>query len=151
MKERFSVGWREWVCLPDLNISGVKVKVDTGARTSSLHTCFIEPFDLDGHEMVRFGVQPVQKDASTVVVCESVISDYRRVTDSGGHREMRYVVETSVMLGGRIWPIEVTLADRTTMAFRMLLGRNALKGMTVFPDRSFLHGRLDLSKKVEER
>ncbi len=148
MKEKLSVGWREWVCLPDLNIDSIKVKVDTGARTSSLHACFIEPFEQDGLQMVRFGVQPRQKDVKTIVVCECPIADYRQVTDSGGHREMRYVIKTFIMLGEKRWRIEVTLANRSKMSFRMLLGRNALKGVTVFPDRSYVHGRLDLSKKV---
>jgi len=147
MNHILSVGWREWAGLPELNIDRIKVKVDTGARTSALHTYFIEPFVCGGVDMVRFGVHPLQKNVAAAVTCECPVKDVRRVTDSGGHREMRYVIETPVNLGEQTWLIEVTLTNRSRMAFRMLLGRNALKGVAVFPDRSFLCGRLDRRRK----
>jgi hypothetical protein len=139
--ENQTVGWREWVSLPELNIETIKAKIDTGARTSSLHAFFVEPFKNGDVEMVRFGVHPFQKRDDIEVICEFPVKDYRQVSDSGGHKEMRYVIETAVTLGERTWPIEMTLTNRDSMKFRMLLGRTAMFGMQVLPDQSFLFGR----------
>lgn len=135
------IGWREWCALPDLGIPHIKAKVDTGARTSALHAFFVEPFVEDERQMVRFGVHPLQKRADIEIVCCCPVKDFRQVTDSGGHREMRYVIETNVRLGEWTWPIEMTLTNRDSMKFRMLLGRTAMSGMMVVPKRSFLCGR----------
>jgi len=135
------VGWREWMSLPELNIDRIKVKIDTGARTSSLHAFFVEPFVESGIEMVRFGVHPFQKRSDIEVICQYPIKYYREVSDSGGHKEMRYVIETNVRLGEMIWPIEMTLTNRDSMKFRMLLGRTAMRSFAVLPDKSYLFGR----------
>lgn len=135
------IGWREWVALPQLNISAIKAKIDTGAKTSALHAFFVEPYDNNGQQMVRFGVHPLQKRDDIEIICEHPVKDYRRVSDSGGHFEMRYVIETQVVLGERVWPIEMTLTNRDSMKFRMLLGRTAMKGLVVLPEKSFLFGR----------
>jgi len=139
--DKISVGWREWFTLPGLDIWHIKAKIDTGAKTSSLHAFFIEPFKENGCQMVRFGVHPIQKRDDIEIICCCPVKDYREVSDSGGHREMRYVIETPVTLGGRTWPIEMTLTNRDSMKFRMLLGRAAMSGMQVLPDQSFLFGR----------
>lgn len=137
-----TVGWREWIQLPDLNIPAIKAKMDTGARSSSLHTHFIEPIDVDGKNRVRFGVRPIRKRSDLEIVCEADILDYRRVKDSGGHSEMRCFICTTVILGNRRWPVEVSLTNREGMRFHMLLGRTALaKGFIVDPARSYLTGR----------
>lgn len=139
--DKIEIGWREWLALPDLNISAIKAKIDTGARTSALHAFFVEPFMQDGCEMVRFGVHPLQDRDDIEIICEYPIKDYRQVSDSGGHKEMRYVIEVMVQLGENRWPIEMTLTNRDSMKFRMLLGRTAMSGITVIPDKSFLFGR----------
>jgi len=135
-----TIGWREWVSLPDLGIPRLKVKVDTGARTSALHAFSVEPYtDEEGHDRVRFGMHPVQKDQQTVVYCDAPVKDRRVVRDSGGHETERFVIETTIQLGGHEFVAEVTLTDRDNMMFRMLLGRTAMKGrFAVDPQSSYL-------------
>jgi hypothetical protein len=135
------IGWREWIALPDLAIPHLKVKVDTGARTSALHAYYVTPFERDGVAWVKFGLHPVQESSLTCIECEAPIKDRRQVTDSGGHTEERVVIETRLLINGLSFLIEVTLTDRENMRFRMLLGRSALKlGFLVDSSKSFLLG-----------
>ena len=138
---KVALGWREWVSLPDLGIAHLKAKVDTGAKTSALHAFYLESFEREGQPWVRFGVHPSQFFTDVVIECEAAVKDVRKVTDSGGHAEMRPVIDTNVVLGGRQRVIEVTLTDRESMKFRMLIGRNALRRRYVVDSgKSFLLG-----------
>jgi hypothetical protein len=133
------IGWREWVGLPELGITKIKAKVDTGARTSALHAFALHPFEEDGKQKIRFEMHPYQHNTDYIVTCVADIVDRRFVTDSGGHSEERFVIMTPITIAGQTWPIEITLTERETMLFRMLLGRSALrKRFIVNPARSFV-------------
>jgi len=141
--ELSSIGWREWVALPDLNLPAIKAKVDSGARTSALHAYLIEPYRQDDVDMLRFMIHPIQRNQDIKVECHCPIFDQREVTDSGGHREMRYVIQSDIVVGAARWPIEITLTNRDTMLFRMLLGRRAMEDrFMVDPAASYTNGRL---------
>jgi len=136
------LGWREWAALPELGLDLIKAKVDTGARTSTLHAFYVQPFRRGTCRHVRFGVHPLRGRTDVVVHGQAQVIDRRRVSDSGGHREERYVILTQLRLGSLEWPIELTLTNRETMLFRMLLGRSAIAGRAlVDPDLSFVTGR----------
>jgi hypothetical protein len=141
-KKPVTLGWREWVDLPELGLQHVKAKVDTGARTSALHAFELRTFTEGGKQRVEFKMHPNQKDNQTVVVCVANVVDERIVRDSGGHKEQRFVIETPVRVGDQEWPIEVTLTARDDMLFRMLLGRTAMKGRAIVdPSRSYLSSK----------
>lgn len=123
----FKVGWREWVALPQLGLPAIKAKVDTGARTSALHAFSIETFGPESQPKVRFGVHPVEGNDAIEVYCTARVVDRRPVISSNGQAEQRYIIQTPIKVGGREWPIEVSLSNRETMAHRMLLGRTALE------------------------
>lgn len=134
-----SVGWREWLTLPELGIERIKAKIDTGARTSALHAFAITPFKINGGHFIHFKIHPIQRCTDYVTECTAKVLDIRWVTDSGGHRERRYVINTIIRIGQTAWPVEVTLTNRDTMNFRMLLGRTALKNkLLVNPALSFV-------------
>jgi hypothetical protein len=131
------IGWREWVSFPDMGIGRIKCKIDTGARTSSLHATNIEP-DHE-HKIVQFSVNPFRKRPEFHHECTASLIGFRDVKSSGGQLERRYVIETLFQIGGQQWPIEVTLTDRSTMRFRMLLGRTAMqKHVIIDPAQSYL-------------
>ena len=143
-----TIGWREWLALPELGLLAIEAKVDTGAATSALHADDIEPFERDGQSFVRFRTQPI---SDVDVVCEAPVVDQREVADSSGHSELRFVISTMLRLGVRSdvpsWPIELTLADRSTMQLPMLLGREAMAGrIVVDPSRIYSIGRVDRPK-----
>ncbi|CUS47295.1 MAG: putative protein conserved in archaea [Idiomarinaceae bacterium HL-53] len=135
-----TIGWREWLSLPELGIHRIKAKVDTGARTSCLHAFKLEPFEKQGKPWLRIWVHP-QQGSDEEHVCEAPVLEQRDVTDSGGHTEQRYVIRTTVVAGKDSFPAEFTLTNRDTMKFRMLFGRQALNGrFVVNPQASYLLG-----------
>ncbi len=141
-KKLLIVGWREWVSLSDLELPPIKAKVDTGARTSALHAFAVRPFLENGRQRVEFEIHPKQFDNDLVVTCVADVIDQRAVTDSGGHKEERWVIQTNLYIGSHHWPIEITLTSRIDMRFRMLLGRNAIKHRAlVDSSRSYVIGK----------
>lgn len=138
MTENLSLGWEEWVSLPEISIPAIKAKVDTGARTSALHAVAIEPFGTEKNPQVRFIMHPNPSDPTLEVVCSAKVIDKRNVTSSNGATELRYIISAMISIGGQIWPTEISLSNRETMGYRMLIGRSALKGnVTVNPGASF--------------
>ena len=126
-KEKLIIGWREWVSLPDLGIDRIKAKIDTGARTSSLHAFDVTIFKKNNQDYVQFSVHPKQRNNKITVKCESPILEYRKVKSSTGHTEKRPVIITNISLMDMTWPIEITLTNRSDMGFRMLLGRESFR------------------------
>ncbi|WP_166826326.1 ATP-dependent zinc protease family protein [Thalassoroseus pseudoceratinae] len=142
------IGWREWVSLPDLGVDFIKAKIDTGARTSSIHAYEIEPFERDGEQYVRFELHPVQRNTKETIRTEAKLLEYRRVTSSNGHQSSRPVIVTNVRLLDQVWPIELTLANRDTMGFRMLLGRESIRDrFLIDAGRSHLGGVPEAMRK----
>lgn len=140
---KLTLGWREWVALPDLGLPAIKAKIDSGAKTSALHAYHTEQYQVDGINMVKFFIHPIQKNYKFHVECHAPIIDHRDVSDSGGHREMRFVIESNILIGNATWPIELTLTNRDTMRFRMLLGRRAMENRVVIdPATCYLNGKL---------
>jgi hypothetical protein len=132
-------GWREWAGLPDLGVPWIKVKLDTGARSSALHAFDLE--ELPG-ERVRFSLHPWQDTDADATTIECDVHDRRIVRSSTGHTQERIVVRTRIALASRVVESEVTLSNRDQMGFRMLVGREALRqGFLVDPARSFMAGR----------
>lgn len=138
------LGWEEWCSMPDLGLPALKAKVDTGAKTSALHAHEIEPFGPANHPRVRFTVRPVPGQDDIAIACSAEVVDRREVTSSNGDTELRYVIRSNIAMAGRTWPIELTLTDRGSMAYRMLLGRQAFGDDTVIsPGESFCQPKLD--------
>ncbi len=140
--KRKVIGWREFVALPDLGIAAIKVKVDSGARTSALHATKIRYLEKsDGQTWVSFVVTAHLSPRQSLRVRAPLV-EQRVVKSSMGHSSLRPVILTHVQLGSELWPIEVTLVNRDPMGFRMLLGRQALKGkFLVHPARSFIQSK----------
>ncbi|QIM20582.1 ATP-dependent zinc protease [Phycicoccus sp. HDW14] len=145
-------GWREWVSLPGVGVPWVKAKLDTGARSSAIHAFDLEETTREGERWVRFSVHPWQKSDEDAVDVECPVLDTREVRSSSGHSEERLVVALDLTLVGRTLPVEVTLARRDEMGFRMLVGREALRqGYAVDPGASYLGGRPPLRLRRRNR
>ena len=134
------IGWREWIVLPEIGITRIKAKIDTGARSSALHAFDLKIFQRDGKPMVEFKVYPQQKDTNLIVIAVAELIDERKVRSSSGKAELRPVILTEVNLMNKKWYIELTLTNRELMGFRMLLGRQAVrKNFLINPSKSYLN------------
>ena len=119
------VGWRELVHLPELGLRGIPAKIDTGARTSSLHGVVLDEFERDGEKYVRFAVDFEKPHVRQI--CEAVHVDIRGITSSNGKTQYRYVIKTPLRIGDIKFRAEISLADRSDMKFPMLIGRSSLR------------------------
>ncbi len=130
-KSKITVGWEEWIGMPDIGLPAILAKVDTGARTSALHSFAYEEIEIDGRTHIHFGVQPLADDPKLHVWCNAPLIDYREVISSNGMAEMRPFVQVDLHLAGQSWPVEISLTNRETMNYRMLLGRTTMEGRIV--------------------
>ncbi|MBA6224914.1 MULTISPECIES: ATP-dependent zinc protease [unclassified Colwellia] len=139
-KQKIIIGSLETITLPDLAITDIQVRVDTGAKTSSLHVDNITKFKKNGKVMVRFDLHPDVYNVENMISCEAPIHDIRRVKSSNGTSEQRYVISTPVKLGSELWPIEITLTDRSDMSYLMLFGREAIgERFLIDPSKAFVN------------
>tara|TARA_R110002096_G_scaffold54517_18_gene140662 strand:- start:21819 stop:22292 length:474 start_codon:yes stop_codon:yes gene_type:complete len=136
------IGWREWLALPALGIPGIKAKIDTGARSSALHTNSFEVEDRDGAQWVKFQMHPLTRTNEVEMTCEAPILEFRDVKDSGGHVEHRPFIRTRARLGTYEWDVDMSLTNREGMKFRMLLGREAVASdFLIDPSASYIIGQ----------
>ncbi|MCA9125887.1 MAG: ATP-dependent zinc protease [Planctomycetales bacterium] len=141
-RELSVVGWREYVALPMLGVKRIKAKIDTGARSSSLHAFDVEVFKRDGLDFVRFVILPTQRSDKRIVHAEAKLLEFRQIRSSSGETSDRPVIQTHLEFMGESWPIDLTLANRDSMGFRMLVGREAIRGhKLVDPGASYLGSR----------
>lgn len=135
------IGSEEWCTFPELGLPAIKARIDSGAKTSSIHAFNIQTFRRNGEPWVSFEVHPLQNNRRTAIRCERPIVDKRSVKSSSGIAETRYVISVPVELGDERWDIELTLANRDSMGYRMLLGREAMSGrFLIDPSSSFYMG-----------
>ena len=141
------IGWREWITLPGLGNVDIKAKVDSGARSSSIHAINVKMFEQDGEKWVRFRIHPNQRSKKDAVDVEAKVLEFRSVKSSNGIAKVRPVILTPIELLGQIWDVELTLASRDNMGFRMLLGREAFrKHFLVDGGRSYYGGKPEKKK-----
>lgn len=144
------IGGEEWCAFPELNIPAIKARVDSGAKTSSIHASNIQKFNRNGEKWVSFEVHPIQETRKTTIRCEAKIIDHRSVKSSSGISEKRYVISSMLKIGNYQWAIELTLTNRDSMGFRMLLGREAMENrILVDPANSCLLGKYS-DEKIRE-
>lgn len=147
--EKIVIGKEEWCALPELNLPAVKARIDSGAKTSSLHAFNIHPFEEGGKKYVHFDIHPVQENRKIIQSCRALVVDQRNVKSSSGEKEKRHVIKAPVTIGGETWEIEMTLTNRDSMGYRMLIGREAMMGRVLIdPDASFCLGQVS-AEEVE--
>lgn len=147
LDNKLILGSEEWCSFPELGIPTIKARVDSGAKTSALHAINICPFVKDGEHWVKFDINPIQNNVKTIISCQAPLIDKRIVKSSSGFREQRFVIQTQLQLGESSWAIEMTLTNRDSMGFRMLLGREAMSGRAlVDPEQKYLLGDTSTDK-----
>ncbi len=141
------IGNQEWCAFPELGIPAIKARIDSGAKTSSIHAFNISAYVKNDIDWVSFEVHPVKRNDEILIRCECPIVDIRDVKSSSGTSETRYVISTPMSLGGSVWDAELTLSDRDAMGYRMLLGREAMNGRLVIdPSMKCVLGKLSTKK-----
>jgi ribosomal protein S6--L-glutamate ligase len=142
MLDKTLIGSEEWCAFPQLGIPAIKARIDSGAKTSALHAINIKTFQKNNEDWLRFDINPIQNNSKSIIHCEAQLVDQRIVKSSSGTREKRYVIRTEIKLGEHNYSIEVTLTNRDSMGYRMLLGREAMVGrLIVDPERRFVLGQ----------
>lgn len=140
-------GWNETASLPEFGVEAIRVKLDTGAKTSTLHAFNIETFKKSGKTWLKFEIHPLQFNDNHIISCEAPLVDLRNIKSSNGQKEKRYIISSLIKIGDYAWPIEITLTNRDEMNYRMLLGRTAMQNkLIVDPHRTHL-----LSKRVRTK
>ena len=149
MTKKIIIGKEEWCKLPELGLPAIKARIDSGAKTSSLHAFNIHTFEEDGKKYVHFDIHPIQDNRKIIQSCRGLVVDRRDIKSSSGEKEKRHVIKTPITLGDETWDIEVTLTNRDSMGYRMLIGREAMKERVLIdPDASFCLGKVD-EKEIE--
>ena len=146
-RSKILIGNREWCAFPELGVPAIKARVDSGAKTSSMHAFDLEVFERKGRQWVRFEIHPLQKNRRVRHIAEAQVIDRRKVRSSSGESEERYVIGSLLEIGDAAFPIELTLTNRDSMGYRMLLGREAMRGrFLIDPDASYLQGKISKSR-----
>lgn len=122
------IGWNEWCQLPTLGIPAIRAKVDTGAQTSAIHAFNIQTESIKGQTQVVFEVHPIQANDNVIIQCQAPVVDKRYIMSSNGHKERRFVIAAQLNIADKSWEVELTLSNRDPLRYRMLLGREAMKG-----------------------
>jgi ribosomal protein S6--L-glutamate ligase len=138
------LGWKEWASLPSLNIPLIKVKIDTGAKTSALHAYDLKIIQNDGKKYAHFVIHPLQKNTIISRKAIAEVIDIRVIRSSNGQKEERPVINSTIRIGDYAWEIEITLTKRDIMHHRMLLGREAMSVMLIDPAKTYCQGRTSL-------
>jgi len=145
---KLTIGALELGELPNLDITSLQVRIDTGAKTSSLHVDNVSHYNKAGKPWVKFDIHPDVYDVNTVKTCHSKVEDTRKIKSSNGTSEQRCVIKTIFKIGERQWPIELTLTDRSDMNYPMLLGRQGMGDrVLVDPSKTFMSSTDEGSKE----
>lgn len=143
LKDKMKIGWNEWCALPDLNLPAIKAKIDTGAKTSSLHAFDIHTVKRGERTFAHFQIHPIQHNDELIIECKALVIDERFIMSSSGHKEHRLVISTPITLGNNTWDIQITLSNRDPLSYRMLLGREAMEHRVIIdPSRKFQLGKI---------
>lgn len=144
MKDKMIIGSIESCDLPDLGIFDLQVRIDTGAKTSSLHVDNLSRYKKSGKPWIKFDIHPNIYKVEDIVECNAPLQDIRRIKSSNGTTEERYVIKTTMNLGSESWPIEITLTDRSDMSYLMLFGREGMGDkVLVDPSATYLLTNLE--------